>query len=108
MTLSDTEIAVMSWLGPPLIPTPRSVKRLTNSYGLFSAIQRIHTGVNTDDTRLPAMVLLAALTGFPHLGPALLTGLHAPPAGCTAGAPSARACFPSTPTDPGPTPQTPT
>jgi hypothetical protein len=87
--LREDERTLMRLLGPPLITTPRAVKRLTNSYGLLAAIQR---QIATTPGRLnpepdfaeggaaqpgrPAMVLLAALIGFPGLGPALLTRLH--------------------------------
>jgi hypothetical protein len=74
---------------PPLITTPRAVKRLTNSYGLLAAIQRQTATTAGDPTPGsdpasggdaevdgPAMVLLAALVGFAALGPALFTYLH--------------------------------
>ena len=37
----------MALLGPPLITSPRAVKRLTNSYGVLTAIRRR----NPDGTR---------------------------------------------------------
>jgi hypothetical protein len=33
---------------PPLITSPRAVKRLTNSYGLFTALQHNPAGGNVD------------------------------------------------------------
>ncbi len=79
MTMSYNEITLLGLLGPPLITTPRSVKRLANSYGLFSAIERIRSDESSDEGRLPALVLLGALIAFPQLGPVLLTHLHAAP-----------------------------
>jgi hypothetical protein len=58
-----------------LISTPRAVKRLANSYGLFAAISR-QRDPEASTSSLPAMVLLAALIGFPNLGSRLLTHLH--------------------------------
>jgi hypothetical protein len=87
--LREDEGTLMRLLGPPLITTPRPVKRLTNSYGLLVAIQRqAATAVGSPNPELappsggdaevdgPAMVLLAALVGFAALGPALFTYLH--------------------------------
>ncbi len=88
--LREDERTLMRLLGPPLITTPRAVKRLTNSYGLLAAIQRqTATTTNTPGSEPPhaggetaeivdgaAMVLLAALVGFAELGPALFTYLH--------------------------------
>lgn len=88
--LREDERTLMRLLGPPLITTPRAVKRLTNSYGLLAAIQRQpattttkpdseppHAGGDTAEiVDGPAMVLLAALVGFAALGPALFTYLH--------------------------------
>ncbi|MFE5475493.1 P-loop NTPase fold protein [Nocardia sp. NPDC056541] len=76
MTMGDNEITLLGLLGPPLINTPRSVKRLANSYGLFSAIERLRSDEGSDEARLPALVLLGALVAFPQLGPVLLTHLH--------------------------------
>ncbi|MFC9662591.1 P-loop NTPase fold protein [Nocardia sp. NPDC127606] len=83
MTMSDNEITLLGLLGPPLINTPRSVKRLANSYGLFSAIERIRSDEGTDEARLPALVLLGTLVAFPQLGPVLLTHLDAAPSTST-------------------------
>jgi hypothetical protein len=41
LALDDDELTLIRLLGPPLITTPRSVKRLANSYGLLSAIHRL-------------------------------------------------------------------
>jgi KAP family P-loop domain len=78
--LDAEELTLMKLLGPPLITTPRSVKRLANSYGLLTAIHRLSSdGPSAATARYPAMVLLAALVGFPNLGPALLTHLYQQP-----------------------------
>ncbi|MGW5350971.1 P-loop NTPase fold protein [Streptomyces sp. NPDC004031] len=43
LTLDPDEIALLDLLGPPwLVRTPRQVKRLANSYGLLSALRRVH------------------------------------------------------------------
>ncbi|MGI9063092.1 MAG: hypothetical protein ACR2FQ_04665, partial [Pseudonocardiaceae bacterium] len=89
LALRADEHQLMRLLGPPLITTPRAVKRLANSYGLLAAIRRHRSpdqpnpqagptgGQDSDDVLdRPAMVLLAALIGFPSLGPALFTHLH--------------------------------
>jgi hypothetical protein len=73
--LNNDELTVIRLLGPPLITTPRAVKRLANSYGLLAAIGRIKDPTDKTDT-LPALILLAALVGFPSLGPTLLTQMH--------------------------------
>ncbi|UGT52691.1 P-loop NTPase fold protein [Nocardia asteroides] len=77
--LTPHELELIRLLGPPLVTTARSVKRLANSYGLLSAIERQKGGASTEQQRLPAMVLLAALVGLPQLGPVLLTHLHRSP-----------------------------
>lgn len=71
----------MRLLGPPLISTPRAVKRLTNSYSLLTATHRqTHVNPNRDDASDAldgaAMMLLAAVIGYPELGPALFVHLH--------------------------------
>jgi KAP family P-loop domain/WD domain, G-beta repeat len=76
LALDSAELTLIRLLGPPLITTPRAVKRLANSYGLLAALSRLKDPHKLADARRPAMVLLAALIGFPNLGPALLTLLH--------------------------------
>ncbi|MGW5521284.1 P-loop NTPase fold protein [Gordonia sp. NPDC003950] len=76
LALEPDELQLLRYLGPPLIATPRSVKRLANSYGLLGAIRRLEAGDTSAARRLSALVLLAAVIGFPHLGPGLLTCLH--------------------------------
>lgn len=89
LELRADERRLIQILGPPLINTPRAVKRLVNSYGLLAAIRRHRasgqSGFGADPAidehgehllNRPAMVLLAALIGFPQLGPALFTHLY--------------------------------
>jgi WD40 repeat protein len=75
LALNAAELTLIRLLGPPLINTPRAVKRLANSYGLLAAIGRLKDP-DAEIDRLPAMVLLAALVGYPNLGGRLLTRLH--------------------------------
>jgi len=75
LALDSAELMLIRLLGPPLISTPRAVKRLANSYGLLAAIRRLRDPTNRADA-LPAMILLAALVGYPNLGPRLLKRLH--------------------------------
>jgi KAP family P-loop domain len=75
LALDSAELTLIRLLGPPLISTPRAVKRLANSYGLLAAIRRLRDPTSTADT-LQAMILLAALVGYPNLGPSLLMRLH--------------------------------
>ncbi|MGY4781677.1 P-loop NTPase fold protein [Rhodococcus opacus] len=76
LAFDTDELALIRLLGPPLITTPRSVKRLANSYGLLTAIGRLRHPESTSQGRRPGLVLLASLVGFPNLGPALLTHLY--------------------------------
>ena len=103
LALTADELLLMAQLGPPLITAPRAVKRLTNSYGVLAACQpRAPDGdrveldpipdVLADDQELPdenpspakpvaypyraGMVLLAAVIGYPDLGPQLFIALH--------------------------------
>ena len=39
LALTDDERQLIALLGPPLITTPRSIKRLVNSYGLLNALR---------------------------------------------------------------------
>ena len=39
LTLTDGERRLIALLGPPLVTTPRSIKRLVNSYGLLNALR---------------------------------------------------------------------
>ncbi|MFF3863280.1 P-loop NTPase fold protein [Streptomyces sp. NPDC002209] len=96
LTLEPDEITLLDLLGPPLlVATPRTVKRLANSYGLLTAIRRDHREADLDEHQAvvvdpdahtsrsvayrpyrAAMVLLAALVAYPSLGPALFLHLH--------------------------------
>jgi hypothetical protein len=89
LTLDPDELALLDLLGPPhLIPTPRAVTRLANSYGLLTAIRRNHRADDLAEHANPGapeaiyrpyragMVLLSALITYPALGPALLIHLH--------------------------------
>ncbi|MEU6140209.1 P-loop NTPase fold protein [Streptomyces sp. NPDC047081] len=97
--LTAQELDLLDLLGPPLlVRTPRSVKRLSNSYGLLTAMRSTAGHRNADlrdqpyphplgtanNTAVPhtyrphraGMVLLATLTAYPTLGPALSLHLH--------------------------------
>jgi hypothetical protein len=81
----------MSLLGPPLISAPRAVKRLANSYGLLAAISTTNglgrgrpellplPDINPQRDAYPyraGMALLAAVIGFPMLGPTFFPDIH--------------------------------
>ncbi|MGD0244566.1 MAG: P-loop NTPase fold protein [Streptosporangiaceae bacterium] len=96
LTLEPDELSLLDLLGPPLlVTTPRTAKRLANSYGLLTALRRDHratdlrgivgkvadpaTGTIRTVSYYPyraGMVLLSALVAFPSLGPALFLHLH--------------------------------
>jgi hypothetical protein len=102
LALTADELRLMTFLGPPLITSPRAVKRLTNSYGVLTAICRRNpdgtrpelAAVDDSLNREPArdtgstdgspqtfpyragMALLAAVVGYPELGPRFFTALH--------------------------------
>ena len=78
LALTDDERRLIALLGPPLVTTPRSIKRLVNSYGLLNALrgsqhrtrseQTNHAG--TGSTYHPyraAIALLGTLIAFPGL-----------------------------------------
>jgi len=91
LALTGDEHKLIGLLGPPLIAAPRAVKRLANSYGLLVAISA-HLGVGSSDRPelrpVPdvdhgqaypyraSMVLLAAVIGFPMLGPTFFPDIH--------------------------------
>ncbi|MFL6076957.1 MAG: P-loop NTPase fold protein [Mycobacteriales bacterium] len=96
LALTRDEQALMHLLGPPLISTPRAVKRLANSYGLLTALRQPYRDRDLDVAATgdhpgyrAAMALLAGLIGYPHLGPDLFTHLYhraaAEPAGLWSG-----------------------
>lgn len=68
-------------LGPPLVTTPRSIKRLVNSYGLLNALrgsqheqdlrETSHAGTgSTYHSYRAGIALLGILIAFPDLAPA--------------------------------------
>ena len=96
LALTEDEHRLIEVYGPPLLATPRSVKRFANSYGLLTAIETAQAGSNErpslqpvqDLVHLPdgrhfnysyraAMTLLAAVIAYPALGPEWLPNLYA-------------------------------
>ena len=80
LALTDDERRLIGLLGPPLVTTPRSIKRLVNSYGLLNALrgsqheqdlkETSHAG--TGSTYHPyraAIALLGTLIAFPTCPP---------------------------------------
>jgi WD40 repeat protein len=102
LALTADELRLMALLGPPLITSPRAVKRLTNSYGVLTAIRSrnpdgtrpelavvddsldgepgpagdLTGGAPTSAPYRAGMVLLAVVVGYPDLGPRFFTALH--------------------------------
>jgi len=87
LTLTDDERRLLALLGPPLVTTPRSIKRLVNSYGLLNAIRGNHHIQDLQETIHPGtgatyypyragMVLLGTLIAFPDLSPIFFHRLH--------------------------------
>jgi hypothetical protein len=86
LALTDGERRLMALLGPPLVTTPRSIKRLVNSYGLLNALRgsqhdhdlRETSHAGTGSTYHPyraAIALLGTLIAFPDLAPAFFPRL---------------------------------
>jgi hypothetical protein len=86
LALTDDERRLITLLGPPLVTTPRSIKRLVNSYGLLNALRgsqheqdltaTSHAG--TGSTYYPyraGIALLGTLIAFPGLFPTLFPRL---------------------------------
>ena len=97
LALTADELRLMAQLGPPLITAPRAVKRLTNSYGDPGSLSAADARTGTAQSSTPSptssattrtcsttislsanrvaypyragMVLLAAVIGYPDLGP---------------------------------------
>jgi WD40 repeat protein len=90
LALTPEEFELINLLGPPLVSGPRSVKRLANSYGLLIATSRpddLSAGRRPDLDPVPdltgtvppyraGMALLAAVIGYPMLGPYFFPELH--------------------------------
>ncbi|MGW0631995.1 P-loop NTPase fold protein, partial [Streptomyces sp. NPDC002758] len=93
LSFTQDEARLLRLAGPPRLPlTPRSVKRLANSYGLMTAMRSLpnrerdlsdvpdpHAGPCEAGTYRPhraGLVLLATLVAFPALGPDLCRHLH--------------------------------
>ena len=87
LALTADERRLLKILGPGLVTSPRSVKRLVNSYGLLNALrgrQRAQDLMPYQDPRTgqswhpyrAALVLLATLIGFPTESPALFETLY--------------------------------
>jgi len=88
MQLTNHELQFLKLLGPPFITTPRSVKRLTNSYGFLTAIRGDQRAADLEartgssgarDGSYPyraSMTLLATLIGFPAESAVLFVHLH--------------------------------
>lgn len=87
LALTDDERRLITLLGPQLITTPRSIKRLVNSYGLLNALrgsrhetdlaEAVHAA--TGGTYRPyraAIVLLGVLIAFPDLSPVFFRLLY--------------------------------
>jgi hypothetical protein len=86
LVLTDEERRLLTLFGPPLVTTPRSIKRLVNSYGLLNALrgeqhqqdlqEKADSSGHLYHPYRAAMTLLAILIAFPHLSPMLFTHLH--------------------------------
>lgn len=85
LALSEDEFRLIGLFGPPLIGSPRAVKRFANSYGLLVALETAAAQGNARASLQPvtdsgspqarnygyraAMTMLAAVIAFPMLGP---------------------------------------
>ncbi|MHA3024344.1 KAP family P-loop NTPase fold protein [Mycobacterium sp. BMJ-28] len=72
LAFDGDELLLLKLLGPPIITTPRAVKRLVNSYALMTAIRRLRSQPSSGHALRPALVLLALLIGYPKEGPVIL------------------------------------
>ena len=81
LAFTDDERRLIALLGPPIITTPRSIKRLVNSYGLLNALRGSqheqdlretgHGGIcGTYYPYRAAIAMLGILVAFPDLSPA--------------------------------------
>jgi len=87
LALTDDERRLIALLGPPLVTTPRSVKRLVNSYGLLNALRGSQHEQDLQATSpdgadsssyypyRAAIVLLGTLIAFPGLSSAFFPRL---------------------------------
>lgn len=91
LALTPEEHRLIGLLGPPLVTSPRAVKRLANSYGLLVALTYNRNGASAEERVAPqhlinggesyypyraGAVLLAVVVGFPMLGPSLFPYIH--------------------------------
>ncbi|MDI5969408.1 P-loop NTPase fold protein [Streptomyces sp. SL13] len=93
LTFTEDEARLLRLVGPPNLPlTPRSIKRLVNSYGLRTALRQPHhqrdlekvpATTAPDGTPMAAyhpyragLVLLAALVAYPSIGQHLCRHMH--------------------------------
>jgi hypothetical protein len=86
LALTGDERRLIGLLGPPLVTTPRSIKRLVNSYGLLNALRGSRHQQDLSETRhastgstyypyRAAIALLGTLIAFPDLSPAFFPRL---------------------------------
>jgi hypothetical protein len=86
LALTDDERHLIGLLGPPLVTTPRSIKRLVNSYGLLNALRGSQHQQDLSETRHAStgstyypyragIALLGTLIAFPDLSPAFFPRL---------------------------------
>ena len=84
LLLDDAERAFLKLLGPPLLTSPRSTKRLLNSYGLLLSLEgsegrQAMLRPTADDGPPPhraALTLLATVIARPDASPAFFRHLH--------------------------------
>ena len=87
LALTDDERRLLALLRPPLVTTPRSIKRLVNRYGLLNALRgarhaqdlqkATHTGTGRGYYPYRAgMTLLGILIAFPDLSPTFFPRLR--------------------------------
>jgi hypothetical protein len=81
LALTDDERQLIALLGPPLVTTPRSIKRLVNSYGLLNGLRGSQHQQDLSEARHPGtgatyypyragIALLGTLIAFTDLSPA--------------------------------------
>ena len=78
IALSEDERKWLAVLGPPLITTPRSIKRLVNSVCFLKAVSTpADWSAQRSESFSAAIVLLAILIGAPSQSPRFFTALYA-------------------------------